>query len=69
MRGEPREELTIACGMLVFTFGRILGVHVKGQVRCQMKDLPEFRINIEGISWGTVFCAWDAPVILANSLC
>ena len=69
MRGEPREELIIACGMLVFTFGRILGVHVKGQVRCQMKDLPDFRINIELNGWGTGICAWDAPVIVAYSSC
>ena len=33
---------------------RILGVNIKGWVRCQMKGLPEFRINIERDSCGRV---------------
>ena len=35
--------------MLVFMFGQILDVNVKGLVRFQMKGLPEFRI--ERNSW------------------
>ena len=40
--------------MLIFKFGQILGVNVKGWVRCEMKGLQEFRINIECNSWGRV---------------
>ena len=54
-----------------FKFGQMLGVYVKGWVRCQtkFKGLPEFRINIERNSWGDSFGARDAAGILMNSSC
>ena len=41
-------------GCCSIKFGQILGVNVKGWVRCEMKGLQEFRINIECDSWGRV---------------
>ena len=67
MRRVAKRTLSHAYGVLIFKFGRILGVNVKGWVRCQMKGFPEFRINIERNGWGRVFCACDAAGILTNS--
>ena len=57
-------------GCCSIEFCRILGVNVKGWVRCQMKSLSEFRINIERDSWSRVLVlARDDAGILRNSLC